>query len=91
MNFGEDANIQTTALTHGGINCNLKAGELLSPPCTNPGEILYSIEGHGETCLKGQTRKLEDSLPPVPYAVLRVSQGLQVAWHLIGVCESSIS
>lgn len=49
MNFGENTNIQTIAVTHGGMNCNLKAGELLSPLCTNPDEILYSTEGHGET------------------------------------------
>lgn len=41
--------VQTIPITHGGINCNLQAGELLSPPCTNPAEILYDIEGSGET------------------------------------------
>ena len=40
--------VQTIPITHGGINCILQAGELLSPPHTNPAEILY-IEGSGET------------------------------------------
>lgn len=41
--------VQTIPITHGGINCNLQEGELLSPPCKNPAEILYDIEGSGET------------------------------------------
>lgn len=41
--------VQTIPVTHGGINCNLQAGELLSPPHTNPVEILYDIERSGES------------------------------------------